>query len=134
MIEVSLKCDKKIIIETLSRMGIANKKLKIVYPSCYFYEKDGKNYICHFKELFKLTRNNAYDNICEDDILRLKSIVFCLKNWGLVEVNNEEDIIPHSKYIFVLNFKDKNDWRINHKFNIKNLYNVKKGYNVKKDL
>jgi hypothetical protein len=72
-----------------------------------------------------LTRNSAYDNICEDDILRLKSTIFCLKNWGLLEVD-DSNIDPHNKFVFVLNFKDKPEWQINHKFNIKNLYSVKK--------
>ncbi|MEM4260966.1 MAG: translational repressor RegA [Candidatus Woesearchaeota archaeon] len=121
MIEVTLKTDKKVIIETLTRIGIANKKKKIIYPSCYLYEKDGKNYICHFKELFKLTRKNAYDTMCEDDNLRLKATCFCLKTWGLLEVD-DSSIDPHNKYVFVLNFKDKPEWKISHKFNIKNLY------------
>jgi len=121
MIEVKLKADKKVIIETVSRIGIANKKKKILFPSCYFYEKDGKTYIAHFKELFQLTRENAYNTICEDDILRLKATVFCLQNWCLIDVK-PEDIEPHNKYVFVLNFKDKKDWIISHKFNIKNLY------------
>ena len=76
MIEVTLKNDKKVVIETLSRIGIANKKKKILFPSCYLWEQDDKTYIAHFKELFKLTRPNAYDTICEDDILRLKAVVF----------------------------------------------------------
>ena len=125
MIEVTLKADKKVISETLSRIGIANKKKKIIFPSCYLYEADGKIYICHFKELFKLTRDNAYNTICEDDVLRLKSNIFCLKNWGLLEVD-DNSINPHNKYVFVLNFKDKPDWIISHKFNIKNLYNSEK--------
>jgi hypothetical protein len=125
MIEIGLKCDKKVIQETMTRIGIANKKEKVIYPSCYFYEADGKNYIAHFKELFKLTRNNAYNNMCLDDELRLKAVCFCLRNWGLIDVS-DEDINPSNKYVFVLPFKEKSQWRILHKFNIKSLYNENK--------
>jgi hypothetical protein len=122
MIEVILKADKKVIMETLNRIGIANKKKKILFPSCYLWEQDGKTYIAHFKELFKLTRPNAYDTICEDDILRLKAIIWNLKNWGLIDAK-DEDLEPHSKFVFVLPFGDKKDWIISHKFNFKNVSN-----------
>lgn len=125
MIEIKLLADKKVIIETLSRIGIANKKKKIIFPSCYLYEQDDKIFIAHFKELFALTRENAYNNMCLDDELRLKATIFNLKHWGLVEVD-DSTIDPHDKFLFVLNFKDKSEWQISHKYNIKNLYNVKK--------
>ena len=125
MIEVKLLCDKKVIIETLSRIGIANKKKKIIFPSCYFYEKDEKIYIAHFKELFALTRENSYNNMCLDDELRLKAVCFCLRNWGLIDVSDEA-INPSNKYVFVLPFKEKSQWEINHKFNTRNLYLVEK--------
>ena len=125
MIEIKLLVDKKIIVESCSRIGIANKKKKILFPSCYLYEQDGKVYIAHFKELFALTRENSYNNMCLEDELRLKATIFNLKHWGLVEVD-DLTIEPHNKFLFVLPFKEKKDWEISHKFNIKNLYNVKK--------
>jgi len=125
MIEVKLLADKKVIVETLSRIGIANKKKKILFPSCYIYEQDDKNYIVHFKELFALTRENSYNNVCLEDELRLKATVFNLKNWGLIEVDDSV-IDPHNTFLFVLPFKEKNQWQISHKYNTKNLYNVKK--------
>jgi hypothetical protein len=43
-----------------------------------------------------------------------------LKKWGLIEV--EDSLIePHSIKVFVLNHKDKKDWKIEHKFNVNNL-------------
>ena len=125
MIEIKLLADKKVIQESLSRIGIANKKKKILFPSCYLLEDNDKIYLAHFKELFKITRDNAYENLCEDDILRLQSIAWNLKNWGLINVD-DSSITNHSKYVFVLPFKEKNQWVISHKFNIKNLYSVKK--------
>lgn len=116
--EVKLLVDEKVVNETLQRIGIANKKRKILYPSCYLYQKDNKNYIVHFKELFLLSRAKAYNAICEDDILRKNAIIFCLKNWNLIDVDLET-IMPHDKFIFVLSHKNKYDWRISHKINWK---------------
>jgi len=116
LIKIKLLTDKKILEETLCRMGVANKKDKIIYPSCYLYEIENEFYIIHFKQLFLITRNDSYNNVSDDDLQRRNSIIFCLKNWGLVDADDEE-IEPHNKFIFILPFKDKNDWIIRHKFN-----------------
>ena len=120
LIEIKLLKDDKVIKETLSRIGIANLKTKTIFPSCYLYTHFGKNYIVHFKELFLLTRENGYNNVSEEDKKRRNAIIFCLKKWGLIEV--EDSLIePHSIKVFVLNHKDKKDWKIEHKFNVNNL-------------
>jgi len=118
LLEVKLLADKEVIIETVSRMGIANTKKKILFPSCYLFEQDNKYYLCHFKEMFLVTRNNGYNNISEEDIVRRNAIAFCLKNWGLIDVEVSE-IEPHNKFIFVLPYDEKDQWYINHKFNYK---------------
>lgn len=120
LIEVIPKVDDKVIIETLTRIGIGNKVQKVIYPSCYLYKEDGRYYIVHFKELFLLTRENAYNSICEDDVLRKNAVIFCLKNWGLIDIE-EEKITPYNKFVFVLPHKEKNDWKISHKINLKAL-------------
>lgn len=126
LLEVKVLVDSKVIKETLNRIGICNKKKKILYPSCYLFEKDGKNYLVHFKELFLLTRETAYNAICEDDLLRRNAIAFCLRQWGLIEVE-EEKILPHNKYIFVLPHNQKNEWHISHKFNFRSLNSINTG-------
>ena len=118
MVEIKLKADRKVIEETLSRIGIPNKKKKIIYPSCYLYEKDEKFYLVHFKQLFILERENAYDNICEEDFIRRNSIAYCLKQWDLIEVD-EEKIDPHTSYVFVLKNKDRKEWTIKHKYDLR---------------
>lgn len=123
LLEVELLVDKKVVVETLNRIGIANKKLKVLYPSCYLYEADDKYYLAHFKQLFLLTRDNAYNNICEEDIMRRNAVAFCLKNWSLINVEDEA-IEPHNKFVFVLSHTDKRDWRVSHKFNVKSLENI----------
>ena len=120
ILEVKLLTDKKVVFETLNRIGICNKKLQILYPSCYLYEEDNRIFLVHFKQLFLLTRDSAYDAICQDDLLRRNAIAFCLKRWGLIDV--DDDLIePHNKYIFVLPYNEKNDWKICHKFNFRNI-------------
>lgn len=126
MIEVVLKVKSEIVKETLTRIGIANRKEKIIYPSCYLYENEGKSFIVHFKQLFTLTRNNGYNNLSEEDITRRNAVIFCLKNWGLIEVE-DSTIEPHNKFVFVLPFQQKIEWKISHKFNVSVLRDLEGG-------
>jgi len=123
LLEIKVLVDDKVIKETLNRIGIANKKKKILYPSCYLYDQDNKKYLVHFKQMFLLTRDFAYNAICEDDILRRNAIAFCLKSWGLIEVANER-IEPHNKFVFVLPYNQKQDWKVSHKFNFRSINSI----------
>lgn len=116
LLEIQCLVDKKVIKESLARIGIADKKRKILYPSCYLYEQDGKDYIVHFKQMFLLgEKNDSYNNISEEDIHRLHAIAFCLKNWKLISVDDEK-IKDHDRFVFVLPHSQKADWQIIHKF------------------
>lgn len=116
LLEIKCLVDKKVIKESLSRIGIADKKRKILYPSAYLYEKDGKDYLCHFKELFLVNnKTDAYNNISSEDIYRKNSIAFCLKNWKLIDVDDEK-IKEHERFVFVLPHSQKLEWKIIHKF------------------
>ena len=122
LLKIKLLEDKKVVQETLNRMGISNKKKKVLYPSCYIYEKDGEHFLVHFKQLFMMSRDDAYDNIEEQDITRRNSIAFCLKNWGLIDVE-DKFIEPHDSYVFVLPYSEKHGWTITHKINLFTLRN-----------
>lgn len=119
MIEIKLKVDELVVVETLSRMGIANKREKILYPSCYLFKKDDSpsTYICHFKEIFS-SKENGFDNVSKDDLARRDSIIFCLNKWGLIELVHPDSLVDHDKFVFVLPFKDKQDWMIKHKIKV----------------
>lgn len=109
--------EPKIIVETLSRMGIANRKDRIIYPSCYLYPENGEFFICHFKELF--VRNNyGFNNISEDDIKRRNSIIYCLVKWKMVEVL-EGSIEPHEQYVYTIPHREKSEWTIKHKYRLR---------------
>jgi hypothetical protein len=116
MIEINPLVDLKVIKETLTRIGIIDRKNKIIYPSCYLYEKFGKYYIVHFKELFILNRDDGYNNMSEEDINRKKSIVWCLKNWKLITCS-EIDTEPHTTYISIIPHYKKAEYQISHKYN-----------------
>jgi hypothetical protein len=121
LLEVAPLVDIKVIIETLSRMGIANQNLKIIYPSCYLHEIEGKYYLCHFKQMFMLTRNDSYDTLCDGDLERRNSIAFCLKNWNMISVDNEK-IANHNTFVHTISHQEKqNGWTVQHKFNTKNI-------------
>jgi len=121
LIEVKPLVDINIIKESMSRMGIANKKKKILYPSCYLYKNFETYYIIHFKSMFTITRSNGYSNISEKDIERRNSIIFCLENWKLIDIIDKNEIEPHNEYVFVLSHKEKYNWIIEHKFNLNNV-------------
>lgn len=128
LLKIRLLADKKVVQETLNRMGISNKKKKVLYPSCYIYEKDEEFFLVHFKQLFTMSRDDAYDNISEQDVIRRNSIAFCLKNWGLIDVE-DKFIDPHDSYVFVLPHNHKDGWRITHKINLYTLRN-KNGFDI----
>lgn len=117
LIEVELLKKENIIKETLTRVGIANRKEQILYPTAYLYPKDEKFYIVHFKELFLLTKENSYNNISIKDIERRNAIIYCLHNWGLLSVDLDK-IKPHNERVFVLNYQDKKLWTIRHKISL----------------
>ena len=119
IIKVIPLVDIEIITETLTRIGVANKREKVLYPTCYPYMAFGDLYIVHFKELFMLTRPTAYNNLTQEDIERRNSIIYCLEGWDLIRVEEPKKIEPHDSFIFVLSYKEKFEWNISHKIKIK---------------
>jgi len=118
MVEVKLLVENENIVnESLSRMGIANKVEKILYPSCHLYTKDGKYYIAHFKEMFMETREDSYNNISIEDYKRRNAIIKLLKEWKLISVD-ESLIADNDTFVFVLKHQDKKDWSIKPKFKL----------------
>ena len=104
--------------ETLTRIGVASRKDKILYQSCHILHKQGKYYIVHFKELFALDGKKA--NLSLNDVQRRNRIVQLLGDWGLVSINSKEsiaDVAPLSQ-IKVLAYREKGDWTLESKYNI----------------
>ncbi len=106
--------------ETLTRIGVASRKEKKIYQSCHILHKQGRYYIVHFKELFALDGKNT--NLSINDLQRRNRIVQLLLDWGLVSIVEQSkekiaDLAPLNQ-IKVLSFKEKNEWRLESKYNI----------------
>jgi hypothetical protein len=105
--------------ETLTRIGVASKKDRILFQSCHILHKQGKYYIVHFKELFAL--DGKPTNISDDDLSRRNTIANLIAEWGLVtlvdELKSKDPVSPLSQ-IKVLPFKEKNEWELVAKYNI----------------
>ena len=104
--------------ETLSRIGVAPRKDKILYQSCHILHKQGRYFIVHFKELFALDGKQA--DLTDNDIERRNTIAKLLSDWGLVDILDKERYLmtaPLSQ-IKVLSFKEKDEWTLQSKYNI----------------
>ena len=104
--------------ETLTRIGVASRKDKILFQSCHILHKQGKYYIVHFKELFALDGKQA--DITDNDLERRNTIAKLLSDWGLVKIIDATKFIelaPLSQ-IKVISYKDKHEWDLQTKYNI----------------
>jgi hypothetical protein len=121
MVEVTLgeKDDFLKVRETLTRIGVASKKEKILYQSCHILHKQGKYYIVHFKELFSL--DGKPTDITENDIARRNTVANLLEDWELVkivDVNKTKDPIVSLSQVKIISHKEKSDWELIPKYNI----------------
>ena len=104
--------------ETLTRIGVASRKDKILYQSCHILHKQGKYYIVHFKELFALDGKQA--DLSDNDLERRNTIAKLLSDWGLVKIIDSTrftELAPLSQ-IKVIAHKDKHEWDLQTKYNI----------------
>ena len=104
--------------ETLTRIGVASKKDKILYQSCHILHKQGRYFIVHFKELFALDGKEA--NISINDIERRNTIAKLLSDWGLLRILDSGRAEPQASLsqIKVVSFKEKNEWELVAKYTI----------------
>lgn len=105
--------------ETLTRIGVASKKDKILYQSCHILHKQGKYYIVHFKELFIL--DGKANELSDEDAARRNTIVNLLEEWGLVKTVKPEviqDPVAPLSQVKVLPHKEKDEWTLTAKYSI----------------
>ncbi len=116
-VSVSLKVPFAIVKETLERIGICNREKRRIFPSCYIVEENNEYKIYHFKELFLKDgkESDFFDENNDKDMYRRNTVIYLLKNWGLIEVEEELTGILVEK-IDVVSFKDKNQYKICHKY------------------
>jgi len=121
LVEVRLQSEDDFlkVRETLSRIGVASRKDKVVYQSCHILHKRGRYYIVHFKELFLL--DGKPSNFTDEDKSRRNTIANLMAEWGLVQLidpkKTKEPVSPLSQ-IKILSFKEKDEWTLEVKYNI----------------
>ena len=121
LIEVKLRNEDDFlkVRETLTRIGVASKKDKMLYQSCHILHKQGRYYIVHFKELFLL--DGKPSNFGDDDIGRRNTITNLLAEWGLIDIvdnSKTKEPVALLSQIKVLPFKEKEEWNLVAKYNI----------------
>ena len=106
--------------ETLTRIGVASRKDNKLYQSCHILHKQGRYFIVHFKELFLLDGKKS--NLEENDVGRRNTIATLMSDWGLLTVENKEQLQPIAplRQIKIISFKDKDQWELCPKYNIGN--------------
>ena len=127
LVEIKLKQpdDFLKVKETLTRIGVASKKAKILYQSCHILHKQARYYILHFKELFML--DGKPSNFSDKDAERRNTKVNLLEEWDLVQKVdndniNEDDVVPINQ-VKIISFKKKDEWELVAKYNIGNKKN-----------
>lgn len=122
MLEVSLNepDDFLKIRETLTRIGVASRKDNKLYQSCHILHKQGRYFIVHFKELFLLDGKKS--NLEENDVARRNTIATLMSDWGLLTVDNKNNLNPIAplRQIKIISYKDKEQWELCPKYNIGN--------------
>jgi hypothetical protein len=107
--------------ETLTRIGISSKNSRKLYQSCHILHKQGRYFICHFKELFMLDGKTA--NFSREDLYRRNTIATLLADWGLCELVNgypSTDERAPLRTIKIISHKAKVDWDLVPKYRIGN--------------
>lgn len=121
LVEVKLKIDEDFlkVRETLTRIGVASKKEKVLYQSCHILHKQGLYYIVHFKELFAL--DGKPTNFSEEDIGRRNTIANLIAEWGLVTLvdpQKTKDPVAAMSQVKIIPYKEKEEWELVTKYNI----------------
>lgn len=119
-VEITLKSpdDFLKVRETLSRIGVASRKDKILYQSCHILHKRGHYFVCHFKELFAL--DGKPTDISANDYARRNAIALLLEEWGLVSIVNPSVLVEVAPLhqIKIIAYKEKSEWELVTKYTI----------------
>lgn len=115
--------------ETLTRIGVASKKDKILYQSCHILHKKGRYAIIHFKELFALDGKKT--DFTEEDKARRNSIANLLADWGLLTLEDPKKTAEPTAalgLIKIISFDDKKsgEWQLVSKYNVGKTINKEK--------
>lgn len=104
--------------ETLQRMGVPKRREKTLVQTAHVLHKQGRYYICHFKELLALD-GRACD-LSDEDLQRRNLIVRYLREWGLITTvgSNGHEPMGEPRLLKVLRYSDKENWNTEVKYDI----------------
>jgi hypothetical protein len=101
--------------ETLSRIGVASKIENTLWQSCHILHRQGKYYICSFKEMFLVSGKGS--NLTHDDIQRRNTIAKLLEQWGLCKIVTTEVLhCANVAVIKIIPYKEKHNWNLVQKY------------------
>ncbi len=121
LVEIKLRNNEDFlkVRETLTRIGVASRKEKVLYQSCHILHKQGLYYLVHFKELFIL--DGKPSNFSEEDMARRNTIANLMHEWELFDIVKKEQteypVAPISQ-IKIIPYKEKEEWELVAKYNI----------------
>jgi len=119
MIEIELIDDESFpkIRETLTRIGIPNKREMKLYQSCNILHKKGKYYIVHYKEMFGLDGREV--NINTTDISRRNKVIAMLADWNMLKIVDSDNFVyDDDQFVYTIPHRDKHNWDLIPKYNI----------------
>ena len=119
-VEIKLETPESFLLvkETLTRIGVSSNKTKTLYQSAHILHKQGRYFICHFKNMFIL--DGKFADISEEDICRRNLIAKLLEDWGMITVLDVEKLsmIAPMSSVKILSYKDKEIWTLVPKYTI----------------
>ena len=104
--------------ESLTRIGVANIKDKVLYQSVHILHKRGFYYICSFKRLFEL--DGKPSTLTADDVARENTIAKLLEQWKLLKIIYPEMLTEFAPLnsIKILSYGDKKNWTLKQKYSL----------------
>lgn len=121
-VKIALKEDFTKVREVLTRIGIANYKTKVITQSCHIFHKRGEYALMHFKEMFLFDGKDSTD-LTDEDITRRDRITTILKEWGLIEILDDdfEDVTDKNAVnvnIITRQVKNDENWQLIKKYTL----------------
>jgi len=98
--------------ETLQRMGVPSRRENTLFQTAHVFHKQGRYYICHFKEMFGADGKEA--ELSEGDLARRNLIVKFLTDWEMIQpiTTNWETPMGNPRMLKVLKHSEKDDWEL----------------------
>lgn len=104
--------------ETLMRIGLPSHQDKTLYQSAHILHRQGRYYICHFKQMFELDGKET--TLTEGDIARRNRIIQMLVDWKLIDYIAPEQLEPMGRpgIVKVIKYTEKDEWTLVQKYAI----------------